>query len=159
MNLLIIKEINMTIVTLKDGTQIPRDALYAISRKLSTLESNKIALYDLVNKCKSPLFQVVRNPASKSKEILQGLDLIDENEAIHDIVKKVVLNSIEGNGFTLRLANPIKIEGRDAKPIYSCGSKSKCFMLALIVVGAVGVGLEYCRRHHPEYFDMLPIGR
>lgn len=149
----------MSIVTLKDGTQVPRDALNAISRKLNALDSEKIALYDLVNKCKTPLFAFVKNPAAKSKEILQRLELVDENEAIHDIVKKVVLNSIEGSGFSLRLVDPTKTEGRDAKPIHSCCSKSKCFVLALLVVGAVGVGLEYCRRHRPEYFDMLLIGQ
>jgi hypothetical protein len=146
----------MSTVTLKDETLIPREVFDAIYGKLRIIESNKVALYDLLNKCKSPIFPFVRNPASKSKEILQKLDLIDENEGIHDMVKRVVLNSIEGIGFSLRLVNPIKLDVKNVKPIHCCSGKSKCFLLTLLVVGALGAGLEYCRRHYPEYFNMLP---
>jgi hypothetical protein len=98
----------MTMVTLKDGSQVPEPALITTMMGLQAAKKEGFALFDLVEKCKDSNYKFVANPFGDSKAILKKLALIDGDERVHDIVKSIVLNATEGNGLSLKLVDPRK---------------------------------------------------
>lgn len=99
---------SLVMVTLRDGSQVPEATLITTTVKLNeAFEESFVALVDLAKKCKNASHKFIRNPFGDSKAILKKLILIDESEEVYDDVRKIVLNSIEGEGLSLRLVNPL----------------------------------------------------
>src|ERR1700758_7438 len=97
----------LSMVTLKDGYQVPQSALITTMITLKSVHQEcYVALFDLVQKCKDSNYKFVSNPFGDSKKVLREFALIDESEKVHDIVKHIVLNAVEGDGFSMRLVNP-----------------------------------------------------
>lgn len=100
---------SLTMATLRDGSQVPQVVVVTTSTNLrAATEENYVALFDLVEKCKDASYQFVVNPFGASKAILKKWALIDGSEKVHEDVRKIVLNSIEGEGLSLKLVNPLK---------------------------------------------------
>ena len=101
----------LTLVTLKDGSQVFQGTFTAVTLSLKDAhKENPVALFDLVEKCKDAGHQLGSPPFGDSKSILTKRGLIDKNGEVHDAVKKIVLNSVEGSGIFLKLVNPLKPE-------------------------------------------------
>jgi len=68
-----------------------------------------LALYDLVELCKNPDYNI-----SYSQNTLLSLALVTQQSAgkftVHDIVKNVVLSAVEGEGMETSLGSPIAPE-------------------------------------------------
>lgn len=96
-------------VTLKDGSQVTQVAYGTVSMSLQrVVEESDVALYDLVEKCKDASYNLPVSPFGDSKALLTKLDLIDQRGKVHDDVQKIVLNSIEGSGYDLKLVSPLQ---------------------------------------------------
>jgi hypothetical protein len=99
-----------TRATLKDGygvdpltLQITRSNLHFL------LDASLSALIDLVEKCKNPGHNFVRGPDGDSSIILRERCLIDNTgTVVSEEVRRIVMNSIEGSGQSLKLVSPIK---------------------------------------------------
>ncbi len=101
----------LTLLTLKDGSQVYQGTVNAVTNSLKVAaKENPVALFDLVKKCKDAGHQFISSPFGDSKSILTKYGLIDKNGEVHDAVKKVVLNSVEGSGIFLKLVNPLQAE-------------------------------------------------
>ena len=96
-------------VTLKDGSEVPQLALIATTTNLEeVIRQNPFAFFDLVEKCKDANYKFTRSLGWDTTELLKDLALLDKDERVHDIVKQIVLNSVEGEEGSLRLANPLQ---------------------------------------------------
>ena len=96
-------------VTLRNGSQVPQVTLISVYMNIeAAAQENFMALFDLVEKCKDAGYKFVTNPFGDSKAILKAHALIDENENVHDDIKTIVLNSVEGSGMSLKLVNPLQ---------------------------------------------------
>jgi len=110
----------MSVVMLKDGSQVALSIVAAISRNLyAVAKKNRVALYDLVQKCKKANYSFPPsslNPFGDAKVLLKEYGLLDSNDGVQDTVKSVALNSIVINGFQIKLVNPIlkPVENIDA---------------------------------------------
>lgn len=105
--------INLKMATLIDGSQVPEKTLRETTQRLQTLnKENFLALIDLVEKCQNPSYQLASNPFRSSKTILERLELIDQTEGVPDTVRKVVVNSVQGGGLSLKLVNPLHLPSR-----------------------------------------------
>jgi len=99
----------MTMVTLRDGNQVPDSAVRSTMVAIQGLEKeNVFALSDLVGICKDPNFVIVKSPLGDSGGILKKKALLDEDGKVRDIVKRIVLNSIEGEGVMMHVIDPRK---------------------------------------------------
>ena len=127
------------LVTLKDGYKIQEAALITITNNLEdALKENQVAFYDLVEKCKDPSYRFVVNPFADSKAILRKYALLDEHDTVHDHIRNVVLNSIEGDGLSIELISPIKNEVKPIKNAEHISLRSPYTLTALAVVVVVG---------------------
>lgn len=62
-----------------------------------------LAVYDLVEKCKNPDYEIFGSNTEK----LENLRLIDSNGTIHGSIKNVVLSAVEGEGLDMTLGSPV----------------------------------------------------
>jgi hypothetical protein len=100
---------SLVMATLRDGSQVPQVTLVTTTMNLrAASEENFVALFDLAEKCKDASYRFVANSFGDSKSILKKWALIDGSEKVHDDVRKIVLNSIEGEGLSLKLVNPLQ---------------------------------------------------
>ena len=101
----------VTMVTLKDGTQVPEAILRETTQRITTLKKqNYVALFDLVEKCKNAEYKFLYNPFGDSKASLTKLTLMDENGNVCEDVRKVVLNSVGKLDLSLKLVNPLLVQ-------------------------------------------------
>lgn len=100
----------MSIVTLKDGYQIPSSALGSITLHLKVVAQTRgiIALVDLVEKCKNAAYEIKPHSAGNKKKLLKAYALINEDESVPEAVKRVVLNSIVVKDNFLQFVSPLK---------------------------------------------------
>ena len=97
----------VTMVTLKDGSQVPQVCLDTVSTHIQGLAKDKVfAFYDLVQKCKNAEHKILKTPFGDSTAILQAHELIDSTGRVHEDIRKIVLNSVEGSGLTLKFVDP-----------------------------------------------------
>lgn len=98
---------SLSMVTLKDGSQISQQTVASITINIQDAnKENPTALYDLVEKCKNENYKLTR--ICNSEFTLTNHALIDLDKKIHPDVKRVVLNSVEGSGRSLRIVSPLK---------------------------------------------------
>lgn len=99
-----------TLVTLKDGSQVPDELFSKITPNIRAIhQENYFAFYELVEKCTDAGHKFVKDGGKDSKAILMKHDLIDQNENVNENVKKIVLNSLKTfHLYSLKLVNPIK---------------------------------------------------
>lgn len=98
------------IVTLRDGSEVPQPVLFSTIWSLrEAMKVNSLAFHDLVQKCKDPNYRFESSPFGNSKPILQQFALIDKDERIHDVVKTIILNSVQGEGLLIRFIHPAKL--------------------------------------------------
>src|ERR1051326_7149691 len=104
----------MAVMTLKDGYQIPEASFKTIKMNIENLKDTDLdALIDLVEKCKNPHHSFSRTHQSDSSIILIERSLINKrNEVVHEDVRRIVLNSIERSGQSIRFVNPLKETNR-----------------------------------------------
>lgn len=125
------KESQIVMVTLKDGSQASLGTVNVIYTKLKTLrEQFFLSLFDLVQLCKNaseeyaidcrtgefvkghyqgiPKSEIPMAP--NSEQTLRGFHVIDQNGKIDKVVQRIVLNSVEGDGFSLKVVSPLKTE-------------------------------------------------
>ena len=105
----------VAMVTLKDGSKVLNSDLISARMKIAVLShKNYVALFNLVEKCRNVQHQFLKNPldVSKpwddSKATLRAWNLIDGQGNVHESIRKIVLNSIEGSGLSMKFVNPIK---------------------------------------------------
>lgn len=102
---------SVSMVTLKDGYQVSSVALNTTLLSMQKVKQESDFIFsDLVNKCKNSAFRFIKHPGGDSKASLTKLGLMDEDGTIHDDIKKIVLNSIEGWNLSLKIVSPIKGE-------------------------------------------------
>ncbi len=95
----------ITMVTLRDETQVPQKLLKITTLNLQALgKESSIALFELFQKCKDSCYKFDADP----KAILKKWAFIDASEKVHDLVKSIVLNSLELKDLSIKLINPIK---------------------------------------------------
>jgi hypothetical protein len=94
---------------LKDGYQVSEGSLTAVKMNLDQLKERHLAaLIDLVKKCQDPSHEFLPTPFGDSSEILRDYALLNnDDEIIHEDVRRIVLNSIEGSGQKLKLVSPL----------------------------------------------------
>jgi hypothetical protein len=98
-----------TLVTLKDGYQLPDSFLISTTIDLQVLkQENYFAFFNLVQKCENAGCIFLPIPFGNSKATLENYAFIDKNGAVPENIEKIVLNSIKKSGpFIIRLVNPI----------------------------------------------------
>jgi hypothetical protein len=138
----------ITMATLRDGSKVAGSALHTVTRNIESVrQKNFLAFFDLVEKCKNPSYRFVVNPFADSKAILRKYGLIDENDRVHDDVRNIVINSIQGDGLSIELISPIKKEVTPIKNAELISLNSPYTLAALAVVAVVGgLGIDYLRR-------------
>lgn len=100
---------SVVMATLRDGYEVPQVTVVVTTRNLrAAAQENFVALFDLAEKCKDARYKFVSNAFGDSKAILKKWALIDESEKVNDDVRKIVLNSIEGEGLSLKLVSPLQ---------------------------------------------------
>lgn len=96
-------------VNLKNGTQSPEAVVAVVHVGLTGLLKQGIpgvlALYDLTNAARIDGGKVTDSQALK---ILAELSLVNEDGTMHDEVKNVVINSIEGEGMKMHIVSPLQ---------------------------------------------------
>lgn len=95
-------------VTLKDGSEVPKSTFDSVSKKLQQLkeEGNFGTLIDLFHRCQDPGYKFPQNIFQNSAMKLKEYSLLDENEQINPDIQKIVLNSLEGNGLSTHFVDP-----------------------------------------------------
>lgn len=102
----------MTSIVLKDGSLVSEADLDSVSMTLKKLyQSEYLALFDLVKKCSNIEFQIPSSQYADSKKVLIKENLINKDGQVHDEVRRIVLNSVQGSGLELRLINPLSNKG------------------------------------------------
>jgi len=98
----------VVVVTLRDGSTVAENVLALTRMRLEDLSKNNyIVFFDLVQKCKDSRYQLGITPLGDSREILINLRFIDEQEEVHDDIRKIVLNSVEQSKLSITLVNPL----------------------------------------------------
>lgn len=94
----------MEMITLKNGTKEVKSLVLVVSLVLKSLiEDRPIALYEFVMKCKDSNHQFFGNNGDYLRE---HTTFLDNNDKIHDSIKNITLNSIEGEGLDMALVKP-----------------------------------------------------
>lgn len=94
----------METVILKTGVEVPRAFVEVATGSLeSLLESYPIAFYELVMLCRDSNHELFGN----TDEILRVHGLIEADDQPHDIIRLVVLASVDGEGLDLKLVSPL----------------------------------------------------
>ncbi len=102
----------VTSVVLKDGSIVSETDLVSVSMALKELyEGEYLALFDLVKKCRNAGFQIPTSQFGDSKKVLLKHKLVNEDGQVHDDVRKIVLNSIQGSGLELKLVSLLSEKG------------------------------------------------
>lgn len=107
----------LTMVSLKDGSQVPLIIFNHNTKNLKALEAqNPAALFELVQKCRDVNYKFAKN---ETIPLLKAFFLLQENEAIHINVRNVVLNSFEVESESLKWVEPL-----ESKNVSEIGSKT-----------------------------------
>jgi hypothetical protein len=100
------------LVELKDGSQVPSSVLEATTFSIKLLaQNNPFLFHDLVSKCRNPDIQlppVMPFSSTTPEAMLKKLALMNSNGRINDMVEKIVLNSVDGEGMGLHFVDPLK---------------------------------------------------
>ena len=93
----------MKVLVLKNGAEEPEELVIATWESLANLhESDPTAFYELVMKCRDENHRFCGNAAQPLRE----LRLLQEDGAIHDSIRNIVLSATEGNGLGMKLVSP-----------------------------------------------------
>ncbi len=100
----------MEATRLKNGSEEFKPLVQVTMASLSKLaETNPIAFYELVMKCRDQGHELFGNAG----EVLKSLALIeDARGSVHDSIRNVVLSAVEGDGFDMTLGSPFVEEGK-----------------------------------------------
>lgn len=99
------------LVTLRDGSQIDKGVLHTTFKNINDVsKKNFNALVELVEKCKDDNYQFLKPPYGNSEAVLLQYHFIEQGSPhIHELIKRVVLNSVEEEmeHIRLRVVNPL----------------------------------------------------
>ncbi len=94
----------LSIVTLKDGSQVPREVFKTTMSALDSVKkANQSAVVDLLRVSKSFYGSIVNK---NSIMTLRKYALIDKEGKVNDTVKKIVQNAASGEGVYLIFVDP-----------------------------------------------------
>jgi hypothetical protein len=100
------------LVELKDGSKVPSSMLNATTYSIKLLaQNNPFLFHDLVNKCANPDYKLppVMPFSTKTPEaMLKELMFMNSHGRINDMIEKIVLNSVDGEGMGLHFVDPLK---------------------------------------------------
>jgi hypothetical protein len=99
---------DLATVSLKDGSRVAYNLVVIITMNLEAIiKEDFTALFDLVEKCKDSNYEFIANPLGDSKATLKKWGMIGRDDQVSEDLRKIVLNSVEGSGLSLRLVNPL----------------------------------------------------
>ena len=88
----------------KNGSKVAQPLVITTMMNLEALmESNPMAFYELVEKCKNSEHKMFGN----TKDVVAELALIDSSGSVHSSTKDVVLSAVEGEGLSMSLSSPV----------------------------------------------------
>ena len=94
-------------VTLRDGTKVPQSTLIETMEGLRKVSEDVSVLLDLVEKCRNTSFIIPNtNCFGNSNQSLLEHKLINQNRRVDGDKKRIILNAIAGEGFTLCIIDP-----------------------------------------------------
>jgi hypothetical protein len=98
------------LVELRDGSQVPLDTFNALCTAAEALleRGDLYAIHSLIKKCQDASFKLIPSQFGDARSTLKQYNLIDENDSIHEDIRKIVLNSIKESASSLRVAIPVK---------------------------------------------------
>jgi len=95
----------METVTLKDGTELPGEAVDSLFRRLQTLAAdNPVAFCGLREKCRNSGFCFLGDTG----EALKERALVEQDGSISEVTRSVVLNAVEGELLEIKLVSPLQ---------------------------------------------------
>lgn len=100
-----------SIVTLWDGTQVPKSVFKTTQQKIDRLLNYGdygLEISALFKKCSDPSLKFQNWGCGDSSKALKALHFIDESGEVYPIVKAIVLNSMRLYGDSIVCINPIK---------------------------------------------------
>lgn len=101
---------NDTGVTLRTGEQHHEGLVRVTMLSLSELmKSNPIAFYEFVELCRDSEHRLFGN----TKEVLEGLHLLEGDGQPHDATREIALAATEGDGLELTLRDPRQPERKE----------------------------------------------
>ena len=93
-------------VTLKDGTSMPRAHVNVVMLTLHELTSDPFAFYDIVQMARDPNAQPLSDV-----EALKRTGLLNPiTGKVHDAVRGLIASAIEGEGLSMHFVSPLKDE-------------------------------------------------
>jgi hypothetical protein len=96
------KTSSLTMVTLKNGSEVPQVVVEATMRNLELLmKKNRLAFDELVQKCKNPNHEMFMFGSVKKN--IEELELMSSG-TVHDVVRDIVLSAVSGK---LTLDSPV----------------------------------------------------
>lgn len=96
-----------SMVTLKDGSEVPQTTLTKVTDQLKKLKETDFGtLIDLFEKCKDKDYKFSTNLFQNSELQLKELSLMQDNGEINPDIQKIVLNSLEGRGLATKFIDP-----------------------------------------------------
>ncbi|MDQ5852937.1 MAG: hypothetical protein M3380_12900 [Chloroflexota bacterium] len=95
----------LTLVTLKNGTQVARGVVSPVMRILNDLiQRDRSAFIELVALARDPQHELVGDTA----KVVRDTALVDPSGRIHDSYRNIVLSAIEGEGQEMVLISPLR---------------------------------------------------
>jgi len=92
------------IVNLRTGQPTPDVLVRTVTLSLRQLMADDpIALFELVEICRDPAHE----PFGLTGPHLRAMGMLGSDGRVHDATREIVLASVEGDGFDLRLVNPV----------------------------------------------------
>jgi hypothetical protein len=99
-------------VILKDGTEVEFKDYIDTTTSIKVLAKKHLLLFhELLLKCRKPEFEIPHTlPFStiSTITILQELSLMNQDGIINDSIKKIILNSVRGEGIIPDFVDPLK---------------------------------------------------
>ena len=93
-------------VTLKNGYQVADVLVPSVTLHLKSLinDGQVIVLYEIVEKARDAKHEMFGN----TQETAARLGLMDTQGTMHEDVRQVILNAIQGKDFDMQLVSPIQ---------------------------------------------------
>lgn len=99
------KELKVKLVKLKNESEEVLVLVNATMMSLTKLlETNPMALYELVEVCRKPDHQIF----GELDKVLRDFSLLQCDNKPHSSIKNIVLSAIEGEGLDMCVVNPVK---------------------------------------------------
>jgi hypothetical protein len=94
----------MDTVILKDGSEMMTSMVTVSMMSLrSLLDQDPIAFYELVMICRNPEHRLF----GKTDTVLRSLALLESDNRPHDMLRRIVINAVEGDDMEMKLVSPV----------------------------------------------------